>query len=690
MSLTVQVVLALLTLLFLSILTHLMAKRVRVPYTVLLVVVGFLLIPLSKLSFFSYITSFQLTPDLLFFIFLPILLFESAYNMNVRHITENIGAIGALAILGLVISALFVAVFGFLGLNGIGEDIPFVVVLLFGTLISATDPVAILALFKEYGAPRRLALIFEGESLFNDGTALALFLVVLDSILEGFHGTDSVVGGVFIFFSMLTGGAIFGLVMGEFYSRLLQWARHEHLQLTLTMISAHSTFLLSEVISHNVTLFGHPLHISSIVATVIASIVIGERGRFSISPGIQKTMEHFWGYFAFVANSLVFILLGLLFSTLPVPVADILPALAVIILVVAAGRAVSVYPVVGLLNLLRWEQPIPRTWQHLMAWGSLRGALAVTMVLMIPDNLSHPDWHHAYSIKDYIMALTIGCIYFTLFFKATTINGVIARFRINELRGLERMEYLEGKVYLYAQTVLRLLALNRRAGANKHVLDALMRKYTSSYQQAVNELSLSAKHSHKMFAHVLRIHAIGIEKQVFKGLFADGELTEVGYRRGLRKFNEQLMLLEQGKRDALDFGRWYGRRWWSRLAALLSLSQRHQLETPTEEYLYYRALVIGANRALELLEQLLVHPQLRMFGADEVLSRLLEQYRSFKADSEDRLAALHKQHPEVDEQRIRMLEQDILQGQKLALEELEGSEVISPGVKSALYTELKE
>ncbi|MDX8399531.1 MAG: sodium:proton antiporter [Gallionellaceae bacterium] len=692
MSPTVQIVLSLLTLLFLSILTHLMARRVRVPYTVLLVVVGFLLIPLSKLPFFSYISSFQLTPDLLFFIFLPILVFESAYNMNVRHISENIGAIAALAIVGLAISALFIAIVGYWGLGLVGGEAPFVVVLLFGVLISATDPVAILALFKEFGAPRRLALIFEGESLFNDGTALAMFVVVLASISTGFQGADSLLDGVFIFFSMLIGGGIFGLLMGEIFSRLLKFARHEHLQLTLTMISAHSTFLLAEVISqsHLLSIFGAPIHISSIIATVIASIVIGQRGRFSISPDIQKYMGHFWGYSAFVANSLVFILLGLLFTTLSVGVLDILPSLIVIILVVALARAVSVYPVIKLFNLTRWEQPIPSAWQHLMAWGSLRGALAVTMVLMIPDTLTHPDWHHAYSIKDFIMALTISCIYFTLFIKATTINSVIRRFRINELRGLERMEYLEGKAYLYAQTVLRLLSLTKRTGANKSAQEILLKKYTGLYQNAVSEFSLNAQDSREMFARVLRIHAIGMEKQVLRGLFAGGELPEAAYHRVLRKLDQQLKLLEQGKRDALDFGRWYGRRWWSRLADILKLNQRYQLDTPACQYLYYRSLVISSTRAIELLSQLAAHPQLQMFEADDVLSRIIEKYRSYQDDALSKTADLQQKHPELSEQRIRILEQDILEAQKLSLEELESCEVISPAVKSALYQELHE
>lgn len=689
MSPTVQIILSLLTLLFLSILTHLAAPKIRVPYSVLLVAVGFLLIPLSKVPAFSYITSFQLTPEILFFVFLPILIFESAYNMNIRRMGENIGAISALAIAGLLVSAFFVAFAGYWGLMAIGFDAPFVVVLLFGALISATDPVAILALFKDFGAPRRLALIFEGESLFNDATSLALFLVVLESASAGFQGAGSVLQGMFIFFSMLFGGTVFGFAMGWFFSKLLQFARHEHLQITLTMLAPHTTFLLAEFISHTFTLMGKPIHVSSILATVIASLVIGSYGRFKIMPEVQAYMDRFWSYAAFVANSLVFILLGLLFTSLSVSLLDILPALAVIIIVVMVARALSVYPVIGVMNAVRLEQPIPISWQHLMAWGSLRGALAVTMVLIIPDTLSHPEWKQAYSIKEFILALTIGCIYFTLFIKATTMNGVIRRFRINEFQGLEPMEYLEGKVYVYAQTLLRLASLHDQPHVDKEALQALQAKYTRLYQEAYSELSRSAHDFAAMFARVLRIHAIGFEKRTLKELYAGAELSETAYRRALGKLELQLGLLEQGLSGAVDFKTLRGKRRWLRLGQFARLST-DRLTEPANRYFYYRALAISSQKVIASLSQLAAHPGLRVFEADAVFAKVLEQYHEHKNLALDKAAALLKKFPALEARQLQILEQELLQSQTLSLEELEGGEVITPAVKSVLYGELRQ
>ncbi|MDP1633874.1 MAG: cation:proton antiporter, partial [Gallionellaceae bacterium] len=541
----------------------------------------------------------------------------------------------------------------------------------------------------DFGAPRRLALIFEGESLFNDATALALFLVVLESVSAGFHGAGSLLHGLFIFLIMLFGGTVFGFAMGWLFTRLLQFARHEHLQITLTMLAAHATFLLAEFISNSLTLWGEPIHISSILATVITSLIIGSYGRFKIMPEVQEYIARFWGYAAFVANSLVFILLGLLFTTLSVGVKDILPALAVIILVVVAARALSVYPVIAMLNAIRLEQPIPRSWQHLMAWGSLRGALAVTMVLMIPDTLGHPEWKQAYSIKEFILALTIACIYFTLFFKATTINGAIRRFRINELQGLEPLAYREGKVYVYAQTLLRLASLHDQPLVDKSALQELQQKYTALYRQAYGELSSDAHGFAAMFVRVLRMHAIGIEKRMLKELYAAAELTETGYRRVLGKLERQLSLLERDLTGPLNFKSVRGKRRWLRVGQIINMSTDNLAE-PADKYLYYRALALCSQQVASQLSRLAEHEGLKLFDADKAFADILGQYREYKNLALAKVRDLQQRFPELASRQLEIMDHELLQSQTLSLDEMENSEVITPAVKTVLFGELKQ
>ena len=196
---TLDVYLSIFMLMLISVGINVLALKTRLPYTVLLVVAGSLLVPLSEIDALSFVTSFQLTPELLFFVFLPILIFESGYNMNSRHIKENKIAIGMLAIVGLLISTFLIGFVGFWSFQLLGLEVPLMVTLLFGAIISATDPVAVLALFKGCGVPHRLTLIFEGESLFNDGTAFAMFLVFLGVMFNGYHGYPTILEGVIAF-----------------------------------------------------------------------------------------------------------------------------------------------------------------------------------------------------------------------------------------------------------------------------------------------------------------------------------------------------------------------------------------------------------------------------------------------------------------------------------------------------------
>lgn len=188
--------------------------------------------------------------------------------MRFRDLLANIGSISLLAIASLFISALCIGAGLYWVFDFFGMHIPFMVALLFGSLISATDPVSVLALFKELGAPKRLTLIFEGESLFNDGTALALFLVILsffqmDSsqgnlfihmmthFSHVFHMDLRVLTGVFSFILMVFGGIFFGGLIGVIFSRSIQFfGRNKILELALTIVLAHLTFILADLVNH--------------------------------------------------------------------------------------------------------------------------------------------------------------------------------------------------------------------------------------------------------------------------------------------------------------------------------------------------------------------------------------------------------------------------------------------------------
>jgi len=212
---------------------------------------------------------------------------------------------------------------------------------------------------------------------------------------------------------------LIGFVFSQLIGRL---KNEEFLELALTLSLAHTTFIAAEIINH----FLFP--VSGVIATTIAAMVLGNYGRYKISPRVEKTMGHYWEFFAFLSNSLVFMLVGIMVVELRVDWMSLALPISIAVLVVILGRAISVYSVVGVLNAVKLEERIPTSWQHLLSWGSLRGALAVIMVLLIPEDLVISGWTLDISVRDFVLALTVGCIVFTTFVKATTIFPIMRYF----------------------------------------------------------------------------------------------------------------------------------------------------------------------------------------------------------------------------------------------------------------------
>jgi CPA1 family monovalent cation:H+ antiporter len=647
---TLYSVFSLFTLLLISIGTAVLAKRIRVPFTVLLVVVGTLLAFLAQLEWFSFIREFELTPELLFYMFLPILIFESAYNMQIRDLQANIRSIAWLSIVSLLVSMFAIAgiLYGVALLFGF--QVPFLVFLLFGALISATDPVAVLAIFKEFGVPRRLSLLFEGESLFNDGTAFAAFLIVLEMLIKGYEGVSSLSQGVFMFTSMVVGGIAFGLLMGFVFSKLIGRAgRSEHIEITLTMLVAHLTFILAEVISHHLVIFGFEFKLSAIIATVMASMVIGNYGRSKLSYQTAHFMERFWGYFAFLANSLVFITMGLLFANLPIDFHKFFFPILVTVLVVVLARALSIYPVVAWLNRQQQENHIPLSWQHLLAWGSLRGALAVTMVMLIPDNLTIPGWSFDFSVKEFVTALTIGCIYFTLFVKATSIGAIIRYFKLDDLSPFESSEYHQSRAFMYDFAVNRIESFHEKGYIGDSAYEKVHAACQEERDRECHRCASMVRTSPREFEYALRVHALGIEKYFLGLLYRYHEVSEAVYKHIITKLTVQTERVEAGETQLQSLDEEFAPDWFERLASLAKywrMKAASKEEEIRERYMYYRAQEIIARK---VVKELLRFRQRALIQSDAyvlALTRVTEQYQLFWRDAQGRVEGIAKEHPE--------------------------------------------
>ena len=335
-------------------------RRVGVPYTVGLVVVGLIV------GLVTHPSAVSLSSDLVFYVFLPILLFEAAFNLEARHLLADWRRVLALAVPGVLVAFALTAA----GVHLLGGT-TWVVALLFGALIAATDPVSVVALFRRLGVPERLTTMVEAESLFNDGTAAVVFAIVLAAVVDG--GSVGVAPAVGRFVWMAVGGMAVGLAVGYVASALHRRIDDHLIEVTLSTIVAFGAFLLGQL-----------LGMSGVVACVTAGIVVGNYGRHrGMGPVTRVTMGTVWEYAAFVANSLIFLLIGLRLdlSLIVDHVGLVLIAFAVVV----AARAVTVY---GLGAVFRVAgSRVPFAWQHVLVWGGLRGTIALALVLSVPADV---------------------------------------------------------------------------------------------------------------------------------------------------------------------------------------------------------------------------------------------------------------------------------------------------------------
>ena len=378
-------------------------QRLRLPYTVALVVVGLL---------FSVLQPFQieLTPELILAIFVPPLVFEAAFHLDLGELRRNLAGILVFAVPGVVLTMLLVG--GMLSLLG---ALPLHLALVFGALIAATDPVSIIALFRTLGVPKRLAVLVEGESLFNDGTAIVVFDLMLGMALTG---EASLVTGVLDFVRVAAGGIAVGIVFGYAVSWLIARVDDHLIEITLTTVVAFGSYLLAE-----------NLHASGVLAVVAAGLLNGNVGVRGMSPTTRIILNHFWEYVAFLANSLVFLLIGLDVN-LPRLATAWQPILLAIVAVLLA-RMVVIYGLGLVAN--RLGEPVPRKFSHVLAWGGLRGAISLALALSLPLTLRQD--------RSLLTAMTFGVVLFTLFVQGTTLRVLLRFLGILKINSQAEIEY---------------------------------------------------------------------------------------------------------------------------------------------------------------------------------------------------------------------------------------------------------
>ncbi|MFT4580777.1 MAG: CPA1 family monovalent cation:H+ antiporter [Gammaproteobacteria bacterium] len=491
-----ELVLVVMALLAISMVAASLTRNLPIPYTVFLVMLGMLLSSLAgSVPGLGALKEFHLTPDLVFFIFLPALIFESALNLDARRLLSDIAPIFILAVPALVISTAIIGLGIWLYL-----DLNLILALLFGALISATDPVAVVALFKELGAPARLNTLVEGESLFNDATAIVLFNILLGIAVAGNFVASDIGNAVTQFFWVFFGGIVVGSLIGFGLAEIMRRIRGSNLAIVvMSLVIAYSSFVVAE----------HVLHVSGVMAAVAAAVTMGGYAVSRIPQDALRSVHETWEVISLVCNSLLFLMIGL--SVDLGAMLSHFDGIIVASLLVLLARAATVYSLVPTTIHLFSLPHVSLGERHIMWWGGLKGGLAIAIVLSIPESLGG---------RQTLVELTVGVVLFTLLINAPSIRPLIKRLGIDRLSEEEITELQRGLVDAEQNSKS---VVERLAKA-----DLLTQEHAQEIEQTLsgyfrNEVQHPDTGLHLRHAY---IEAIDLEAQELDKLYALGLIME--------------------------------------------------------------------------------------------------------------------------------------------------------------------
>lgn len=402
-------------------------------------------------------------------------------------------------------------------------------------------------------------------------------------------------------------------------------------------------------------------------------------------------MGHYWEFFAFLANSFVFILIGIMFVELRIDWQYFLLPSALAVAVVMIARAASIYPVVAILNATKWEERIPLSWQHLLSWGSLRGALAVIMVLLIPETLTVPGWNLPMPIRDFVLALTVGCIVFTTFVKATTIFPLMKKFDLAGFGETERVEYLKGRLRILLDARSKLDRMEKEGRIPEEESSLLRTKHERELEETETLLKELLQKNPEGLATLLYVivsrHALGLEKFWLKELYAYNEIPEGTLKILLRKITRQIERLEAGKSVLRSGDETPGDNAFEKFADFLDTIAEPKGNPAVSEYVKARARDIVCERVVRDIAEL---ESIGFLSESGAVAEVKSRYESFGTKAREIRASLYKKHKDIllplDS---RLADKALLLTKNRVLDELVEKSVLPQKVSSKLREEIE-
>lgn len=404
-----------------------LAGRVKLPYSVFLAIAGCVLGYVSHVhqwappvlgEFLTILSSFEVSSETFLVVFLPILLFEAALAMNVRKLLDDLGPILMMAVVAVIVSTVLVGAV----LSQV-SGFSLVACLLLGAIVATTDPAAVIGIFKEVGAPTRLNTLVEGESLLNDAAAIALYAALVGVLSHSTELSFSALSQNFLY--LFIGGGLTGFAIARLaclsFPVLRGWPAAE---ISLTISVAYLSYFVSE----------HYLHVSGVVATVVAGLVVGSTGRTRMAPTTFVTLSQSWHQFGFWANSLIFLFAAMLIPKV-MEQATWIHLFYVLLVFISTlfARAIVVFGLVPLLSFSGLGARIGTRFRVVLWWGGLRGALSLALALAVTERTSLP-----LEVREFIAITVTGFVLATLFINGLSLQPVIKMLGLNLLTKKER------------------------------------------------------------------------------------------------------------------------------------------------------------------------------------------------------------------------------------------------------------
>lgn len=648
-------------------------ERIRVPFTVALVVVGVGLAELLEhgAGFLEPLSRLEMGPGVVFFIFLPALVFQSAFEMDARQLRENLGPVLALAVPGLLLST---GIFGLI--IGSLTTIEWPAAFLLGALLSATDPVGVIALFRQLGAPVRLTVLVEGESLFNDATGIVLSRILVGVVMAGYLSWEVLAAGTAQFFLIFFGGIAVGWAAGLVVGWLLGMVEEDpFIEITLTTVLAYLSFLVAE------EAFG----VSGVMATVAAGILMGSWGRTKISPAVASYVEHFWEYMGFVANALIFLMVGL-----AVDLGALRDAVGLLGLAIAAmlvSRALVIYGLTPVAGRLPGAEPPDRRYQTVMFWGGLRGAVALAIALSLPE----------FQYRELFIALATGAVLFTLVVQGLTMEHLVHWLGLDQPPLSDKLARVEGKLAAKHRALQRIPELQEGGHFSARIAEELKDGVSRGIREMREELSALREREmdHDLERRLLFLRCFAAEKTLYYHHFGSGHVSERAYRDLAHSIQLQTEAIRHGNRipeytlhppGGERFENVFIR-FLDGILGFTGIPERLRISRTARDYEEAWGRAQGSSRVLDDLEEIAraeaVSPQVR----EEVRA----YYQYWHENARERLDSTAREFPEfVTAMQERLGERLVLHAEREAIEEQAHAGTIPEGVAEVMLRELTD